>query len=76
MPAKRNIFLWKWVYNLAEGRYDAETSIKDDAGRRIVSFWPIRILLYNSGLCKMTINRVSWQEKRPHNIIQQFEFTS
>ena len=70
------LFLRKLVYDLAEGHYDIDTSIKDDAGRRIVSFWPIRILLYNSGLCKMTINRVSWQEKRPHNIIQQFEFTS
>ena len=70
------ISMRKLVYNLAEGHYDTGRSIKDEVGRRIVSFWPIRILFYNSGLCKMTINRVSWQERRPNNIVQKFEFTS
>ena len=64
------------MYNRAEGHYDTGNTMKDDAGRRIVSFWPVRILLYNSGLCKITINIVSWQEGRPNDIIQKFEFTS
>ena len=70
------ILLRKLVYNRAEGTYDTEDTVVDDSGRRIVSFWPIRILLYNSGLCKMTINRVSWHERKPNKIIEQFTFTS
>ena len=68
-------FLKKLEYNYETETYNFNDFV-DHCGRRITSFWPIRLSLSKSGSCRMTINRVSFQKQLPKRIITAPMFTS
>ena len=67
-------YLKKLTYNIDEHRYEFNDFV-DYCGRYIISYWPIRLSLSKTGMCRMTINRVGF-EKATNDIIVARTFTS
>ena len=68
------VHLKKLTFNSETQQYQFNDH-KHYMGRYITTYWPIRMLLSNTGLCRMTINRVGYL-KSNENIIAAPLFTS